>query len=100
MTNRGDWVRIHSIILQPGERAPQVPEDTALVPLEMWVKGELLQDAQIGDTVRIRTAAGREVTGSLLMGGLDYSHSFGNFVPQLHQIGPMLKQKLKEGQDA
>lgn len=96
MANKGDWVRIHSVILKPDERAPQVPEDTSKVPLEMWVKGRLLQEAEIGETVRIRTAAGREVSGTLLSGGLDYNHSFGNFVPELHQIGPMLRQKLKE----
>ena len=100
MTRKGDWVRIHSILLKPGERAPQVPPDTAMVPLEMWVKGELLQDAHTGDSVVIRTAAGRHVTGTLLAGGLDYSHSFGEFVPQLHLIGPMLRQKLEESRDA
>lgn len=100
MPKNGDWVRIHSIILKPNERAPQVPEDTALVPLEMRVKGELLQDAQIGDTVRVRTAAGREITGKLQEGGLDYTHSFGDFIPQLHQIAPMLRRKLQEDHNA
>ncbi len=41
---KGDWVKIHSIVLQPEERAPQVPEDTKKVPLETWVKGFLLDD--------------------------------------------------------
>jgi len=100
MAKKGDWVRIHSIILKPGERAPQVPEDTAIVPLEMWVKGEILQDADIGDIVCVRTPAGREISGTLLAGGLDYNHSFGDFVPELHQIGPMLRRMLKEGQNA
>ncbi len=34
-----DWVIIHNIVLTPEERAPQVPEDTKKVSLEMWVKG-------------------------------------------------------------
>ena len=100
MANKGDWVRIHSVILKPDERAPQVPDDTGKVPLEMWVKGELLGDAEIGETVHIRSAANREVSGTLLSGGLDYNHSFGNFVPELQQIGPMLRQKLKEARNA
>lgn len=100
MPKKGDWVRIHSIVLKPSQRAPQVPEDTAKVPLEMWVKGELLMDADVGDTVRVLTSAGRELEGSLLTGGLDYQHSFGDFVPQLHQIGPMLLRKLREVHDA
>ncbi len=100
MSKKGDWVRIHSVILEPDERAAQVPADTSKVPFEMWVKGELLQDAQVGETVCVRTAAGREVCGSLLLDGLDYSHSFGHFIPELRQIGPMLHRKLKEGEDA
>lgn len=35
---RGDWVRIHSIVLEVGERAPNIPEDTQNVPLEVWGK--------------------------------------------------------------
>ena len=35
MPKQGDWVRIHSVVLSPDQRAPQVPEDTAGVPLEM-----------------------------------------------------------------
>ncbi|MEL7655211.1 MAG: 2-amino-4-oxopentanoate thiolase subunit OrtA, partial [Bacillota bacterium] len=59
MIKKGEWVRIHKIILQPSERAPQVPEDTKLVPLEMWDKGFLQEDANIGDEVTIETVTGR-----------------------------------------
>ena len=37
MAKKGDWVLTHNIILTPQQRAPQVPEDTHGVPLEMWV---------------------------------------------------------------
>ncbi|MGR8952181.1 MAG: 2-amino-4-ketopentanoate thiolase, partial [Gammaproteobacteria bacterium] len=40
---KGVWVEIHDIVLEAGERAPQVPEDTAKVPLEMCVKGFLTE---------------------------------------------------------
>ncbi len=37
---KGDWVRIHNIVLEVGgERAPNIPEDTQNVPLEVWDKG-------------------------------------------------------------
>jgi hypothetical protein len=36
---KGSWVQIHYIVLQPSERADNVPEDTKQVPLELWVKG-------------------------------------------------------------
>ena len=36
---KGDWVRIHNIVLEVGERAPNIPEDTQEIPLELWDKG-------------------------------------------------------------
>ena len=48
MVKKGTWVQLHSVVLKPGERAPQVPQDTAQAPLEQWVKGWLLADAAIG----------------------------------------------------
>ena len=48
MPKKGDWVRIHRVVLQPWERAAAVPEDTKRVPLELWVKGYLCADAAIG----------------------------------------------------
>lgn len=36
---RDDWVRIHNIVLEAGDRAPNIPEDTQNVPLEFWTKG-------------------------------------------------------------
>lgn len=38
----GDWVRIYKIVLEPGERDSNIPEDTRDVPLEMWDKGFLM----------------------------------------------------------
>ncbi|HBF9988445.1 TPA: 2-amino-4-ketopentanoate thiolase, partial [Clostridioides difficile] len=61
-----DWVIIHNIVLTPEERAPQVPEDTKKVSLEMWVKGFIQSDASIGDLVEVKTITGRLVKGNLL----------------------------------
>ena len=58
MAKKGDWVLTHNIILTPQQRAPQVPEDTHGVPLEMWVKGHLTADAEIGDEVEIKIPRG------------------------------------------
>ena len=52
---RGDWVIIHNVVLNPSQRAPQVPEDTKKVPLEMWVKGFIQSDANINDLVKVET---------------------------------------------
>ncbi len=49
-------MQLHSVVLEPGERAPQVPEDTARMPLEMWVKGWLLADADLGQAAQAKPA--------------------------------------------
>ncbi len=59
MLEIGSWVQIHKIVLQKEERAPQVPDDTKKVPLEMWVKGFLVDYGNIGDWVHIKTVTGR-----------------------------------------
>lgn len=87
MVKKNSWVRIHSVILEPGERAPQVPEDTKKVPLEMWVKGWLREDAKIGGRATVTTLTGRTETGILLEENPTYRHSFGDFVPELLAIG-------------
>ena len=75
------------MILLPGERAAAVPEDTKLVPLEQWTKGYLQTDAALGEQVSIVTRTGRLVTGTLVEEAPHYSHSFGDFVPELQQAG-------------
>jgi hypothetical protein len=95
---KGDWVQIHQIVLNPEERAPQVPEDTKEVPLELWVKGFALHDANIGEAVEIKTVTGRKVVGELLALNPKYIHSFGEFVPELLKIDAQLKEILYGGE--
>lgn len=94
---KGDWVKIHRVIFTPDQRAPQVPDDTKLVPLEMWVKGFIDRDAKIGDAVEVTTITGRQEFGSLTEIEPTYKHSFGNFVPEILQIGIQLKEILFGG---
>lgn len=91
MVKKGEWVRIHKIILQPSERAPQVPEDTKKVPLEMWDKGYLQEDANMGDEVKVITVTGREETGTLIEVNPHYTHDFGTFVPELLVISKQVR---------
>ena len=97
MSKKGDWVQIHQIVLKPEERAPQAPEDTKKVPLELWVKGYALHDAKVGEDVEIETITGRKLTGTLLNVNPNYVHSYGNFVPELLQVGKQLKEILYGG---
>jgi len=94
---QGDWVRIHSIVLNVGERNPQVPEDTARVPLEMWDKGFLLNtEAAVGDAVEVETIIGRKVKGTLLEIEPAWDHDFGRCVPEIISIDRQLKAIMKE----
>lgn len=97
MIKKGEWVRIHKIILQPSERAPQVPEDTKKVPLEMWDKGFLQENAEMGDEVTIETVTGRKETGKLIEENPYYEHDFGKFVPELLAIDKQVRDILFGG---
>jgi hypothetical protein len=98
---KGDWVQIQRVVLKAGDRAPQVPEDTARLPLEMRVKGFLLADAKLGDDVTIETMIGRQVSGQMTAIAPGYLHDFGDLVPELLQIQRQLKtmiwQDLRHG---
>ncbi|MCL1982970.1 MAG: 2-amino-4-oxopentanoate thiolase subunit OrtA [Clostridiales bacterium] len=99
MVKKGEWVRIHKIILKPEERAPQVPEDTKKVPLEMWVKGFLDADAEIGSEVSITTVTGRKETGELTEVNPCYDHSFGKFIPEFLAIDKQVRGMLFGGDE-
>ncbi len=94
---KGQWVRIKNTILQVGERAPQVPEETRAVPLEMWINGFLVNDgAQLGDTVKINSLADMIHEGTLVEIGPGYDIDYGRPQPELLAIGPELRAILKE----
>ncbi|MCF7935286.1 MAG: 2-amino-4-ketopentanoate thiolase [Synergistales bacterium] len=95
--HRGDFVQIYQVILAAGERAPQVPEDTAAVPLEMKVKGFLdTEEAGIGDQVSIRTMTGRTLQGMLVAANPPYEITFGEIPPELLPVGQELRARLHE----
>ncbi|MEW6725041.1 MAG: 2-amino-4-oxopentanoate thiolase subunit OrtA [Bacillota bacterium] len=93
----GDWVEIKNIVMQPEERATNIPEETRRVPLELRLKGFLLADATIGDEVEIETIIGRRVRGELIQVNPEFQHDFGRPVPELLTIGRELRQRLERG---
>ena len=62
---KNTWVEIGRVVLEKEERAPNLPDDTKKVPLEMRVKGFLLHDAEKGREAEIITHSGRTVRGVL-----------------------------------
>jgi hypothetical protein len=91
----GSWVEIHSIVLAPGQRAPQIPDDTKQVPLEMRVKGFLAAPANLGQEVEIVTPAGRRMRGTLAAINPPYAHGFGAPIPQLADIANEIRAILR-----
>ena len=97
MAKKDDWVSIHKIVLNPEERAPAVPDDTKKVPYEMWVKGRLTADAEIGSEAEVITRTGRREKGRLLEVNPTFKHSFGDFVPELLGVSEKLRDILFAG---
>jgi hypothetical protein len=90
------WVEIGRTVLQKEERAPHLPDDTKEVPLEMRVKGFLLQDADKGDKAEIVTLSGRRIKGILTEINPVYTHMFGRPIPELSSIAGEIRKILQE----
>ena len=89
------WVEVRRVVLTSDERAPQAPDDTRRVPLEMTVKGFILHDAAIGEEVEIVTLAGRTLSGVLTAINPAYTHTFGPPIPELSAIGGEVRAILR-----
>ncbi|AEF84390.1 conserved hypothetical protein [Treponema primitia ZAS-2] len=97
MVNKGTWVLIHKVVLEPRERASQIPADTKKVPLEMWIKGRLQKDTMIRKEAEILTRTGRKETGTLLEENPTYWHDFGEFMPELLAISDQVRELVFGG---
>ncbi len=97
MVKKGEWVRIHSVVLKAEERTAKIPEDTQKCDLLMWTKGFLQEDAEIGDEVEVITAANRREKGTLVEVNPYYTHSYGKFVPEIVQIDKQLREIMFGG---
>ncbi len=83
MNDKGTYVRIRRTLLEPSQRADNLPIETKKVPYKMWVKGYLLDEADLFDIVKIKTITGRIETGSLKEVHPPYKHSYGDYVPEI-----------------
>ncbi|MCF8009177.1 MAG: 2-amino-4-ketopentanoate thiolase [Halanaerobiales bacterium] len=90
------WVQIYQVVLPAGKRAPQVPDDTKKVPLELKVKGFLKEDAKMKDNVEIKTVTNRTLKGKLIEVNPSYEHKFGKMIPELLRIGSQIREIIKE----
>ena len=95
--DKGSWVQIYRVVLPAGERAPQLPDDTGQVPLEMRVKGRLVEPARLGDEAEIVTAVRRRLRGVLEVVNPAYTHGFGEPIAELSAIGHEVRTLLRGG---
>lgn len=100
MAKKGEWVRIHRVVLKAEERTAKLPEDTKACDLQMWVKGVLQSDAEIGDEVEVVTATDRIEKGTLIEVNPYYTHSYGKFVPEIVEIDKRVREIMKFGGEA
>ena len=98
MVEKGRWVRIHSIVLKAEERTAKIPDDTKECDLQMWTKGFLQEDAEIGDVVTVKTASNRIEKGTLIEVDPYYTHSYGKFVPEIVEIDRQLREIMFGGE--
>lgn len=93
---QGSWVEIRRDVLQPDERAPQLPDDTRRLPLQMRVRGFLARPAALGGEAEIITAAGRRLRGALAAVNPPYEHGFGAPLAELSDIAGEVRALLRE----
>lgn len=91
MNEKGTYVRISRTILKAEERSSNLPDDTKNVPFRMWVKGYLLEPADLFETVTIKTLTGRIETGILREVNPPYKHSYGDFVPEILTLNDIIR---------
>ena len=94
----GTWVELERVILRPGERAPNIPADTASVPFAARVRGFLVAPARMGATAEVRTQAERVVAGRLRAVLPRNPADFGDPSPELLQVGKEMKRRLESDQ--
>ena len=87
IVTKGTWVEVERIITRPGDRIPGPAKDLVRPPTVVRVSGFLMEDAELGQQVRIRTIIGNEHAGKLRIENPGYGHSFGNTFPELMRSG-------------
>ena len=92
----GSWVEIQQVVLRAGERAPNVPPDTADVDFVARIRGFLIASSQIGDDVVVQTLAGRAVGGVLTNVNPRNPADFGDPVPELLRLGAEARRTLDD----
>lgn len=86
IVTKGTWVEVERVVSRPGDRIPGPIRDFTRPAQVVRVSGFLLEDAELGQHVRIRTILGNEHTGKLRIENPGYGHSFGHTFPEFGRV--------------
>jgi hypothetical protein len=95
MIKKGTWVEVEETVLTPEERAKNIPEETKKTPLKCWIRGNCLNDCELGNEVSVETNVGRIAKGKVVDVEPGYYHSFGKYVGELGHIGKQARDMIK-----
>ncbi|MBS3956460.1 MAG: 2-amino-4-ketopentanoate thiolase [Clostridiales bacterium] len=88
------WVEIERVLLEPSDRAGNLPDDTAAQPLRVWVRGFARDEVSLGEECEVETVTGRVVAGVLTAVNPGYTHTFGTPPPGIAGIGRDLRARV------
>ncbi|QVK20895.1 2-amino-4-ketopentanoate thiolase [Mycoplasmatota bacterium] len=94
MIRKDSYVEVHIIVLSSEDRTAKIPEETKKVPYEMFVKGFLVNDADLKEEVSIKTITGRVVKGILIKENPTYELGYGNYVSHIMKIKEILRDEI------
>ncbi|MDF2880880.1 MAG: 2-amino-4-ketopentanoate thiolase [Clostridiaceae bacterium] len=96
MIKKETWVEIEETVLYPEERAENIPVETKETPLKVWIRGNCLNDCNIGQVVQVKTNSGRILKGKVVCANPGYYHSFGDYVEEIAYIGSQAREILEK----
>lgn len=100
LIKKGSYVRIRQHVLLPEERLKNLPKSTSKVPLKSWIKGELLEEAELYEEAKIKTVTNRFVSGEVKELEPKYKHNFGDYVKELHTVRSIILKEMWGDEDA
>ncbi len=96
MVEKNRYVEIRRTLLEAGKRNKNIPEETKKVPLEMRMRGTLLEDGNLLEHVRIETETGRMEEGILVSVDPRYDHDFGGHVEELRIVRQRIRKDMRD----
>jgi 2-amino-4-ketopentanoate thiolase alpha subunit len=90
----GEWVEVECVLLEPADRAANLPADTAQQQMLAFVNGFAQAGAALGEEATVETMTGRLVTGRLSEINPGYFHTFGRPPTELIGVGRDLRARV------